>query len=91
MTGQSFCLMQPRALLFCLLVLSFHSTFFFILSLSQWNFKLIKIKAGAQMQGLQGLERLLGGQAAPTPGQDIPTPDSAEVVHISSLALLKVF
>lgn len=40
---------------------------------------------------MQGLERLLSGlQAAPTPGQDLPTPDSAEVVHISSLALLKV-
>lgn len=37
------------------------------------------------------LEQLLGGGAAiPKPGEDVPTMDTAEVVHISSLALLKV-
>ena len=43
---------------------------------------------------MMNFEQLLsgGGMGAmgPTPGQDIPTMDTAETVQISSLALLKV-
>jgi hypothetical protein len=39
---------------------------------------------------MMDLQALLGAGAMPKPGEDIPTMDTAETVHISSLALLKV-
>ncbi len=52
----------------------------------------IKSKEGLS-QGIarmMDLQQLLGGPAMPKPGEDIPTMDTSETVHISSLALLKV-
>jgi len=42
------------------------------------------------MDRLQRLLGSLGGASMAQPGMDTPTVDSSEVVHISSLALLKV-
>lgn len=39
---------------------------------------------------MMDLSQLLGGASLPKPGEDVPTMDTAETVHISSLALLKV-
>lgn len=40
---------------------------------------------------MMDLQQLLsGGGSLPKPGEDIPTQDTAETVHISSLALLKM-
>lgn len=36
------------------------------------------------------IQQLLGGGALPKPGEDVPTMDTSETVHISSLALLKM-
>jgi len=42
------------------------------------------------MDRLQRLLGSMGGASMAQPGMDTPTVDSSEVVHISSLALLKV-
>jgi len=39
---------------------------------------------------MMDLQQLLGGGGMPKPGEDVPTHDTAETVHISSLALLKM-
>ena len=50
-------------------------------------------KLNSDFKGImEGLERLLqtAGMGAAPPGQDVPIADTAEMVYISSLALLKV-
>ena len=42
------------------------------------------------MGGMEGLQAALGGAGQQPAALNIPLPDSAETVHISSLALLKV-
>lgn len=39
---------------------------------------------------MMDLQQLLGGGALPKPFEDVPMMDTAETVHISSLALIKV-
>lgn len=38
---------------------------------------------------MMDLQQLLGGGSLPKPGEDVPMMDTAETVHISSLALIK--
>lgn len=56
----------------------------------RWRTPTHTIHPAVDAQQLRAMMGQFGGGAPAQPGQDIPTNDNAETVHISSLALLKV-